>query len=90
MWVCVLNGCRNNREALDGNVFDDGLDGVLNSNQMQYAWRMLTDAIEPRADVPCTPCSVYRSLRKQGRTLAAQKLLAAGKARPLPVKAELE
>lgn len=65
VWGC----CRNNWKAFDGNVFEDGLDGALNSEQMQYARRMLTDVIEPRADVPCTTCSVYKNMRKEGRTL---------------------
>ncbi len=65
VWGC----CRNNWKAFDGNVFEDGLEGALNSRQIQYARRMLTDAIEPLADVPCTTCSVYRNMRKERRTL---------------------
>lgn len=65
IWGC----CINNWKAFDGNVFEDGLEDTLNSEQMQYARRMLTEFIEPRADVPCTTCSVYKSMRKEGRTL---------------------
>jgi hypothetical protein len=65
IWGC----CRNYWKGFDGNVFDDGLEGALNSEQMQYARRMLTDAFEPRADVPCSTCSIYKTMRREGRSL---------------------
>ena len=65
IWGC----CRNYWKGWDGNVFEDGLEGALSSEQMQYGRRMLTDGIEPRADVPCTKCSIYKTMRREGRTL---------------------
>jgi MoaA/NifB/PqqE/SkfB family radical SAM enzyme len=65
MWGC----CRNHWKAYEGNVFEGGLENVLNSEQMQYARRMLTDGAEPRDDVPCTTCSIYRTMRRDGRLL---------------------
>lgn len=63
VWGC----CRNNWKAFDGNIFDDGLENALNTEQIQYARAMLTDGVEPRADVPCTTCSIYKNMRKEGR-----------------------
>jgi len=71
VWGC----CRNNWKAFDGNVFEDGLEGALNSEQIQYARRMLTGDAEPRKDVPCTTCSVYKNMRKTGRTLDRSKVM---------------
>lgn len=70
VWGC----CRNHWKAYDGNVFEDGLDKVLNSEQMQYARRMLTEGVEPRDDVPCTSCSIYRTMRQEGRRLDRSSL----------------
>ena len=70
VWGC----CRNNWKAFDGNVFEDGLDGALNSEQIQYARKMLTEGAEARADVPCTTCSVYKNMRKSGNTLDRTKV----------------
>ncbi len=72
VWGC----CRNNWKAFDGNVFEDGLVGALNSKQMQYARKMLTEGAEPRPDVPCTTCSVYKNMRKADRYLDREKVLA--------------
>ncbi len=65
VWGC----CRNNWKAFEGNIFEDGMVGVLNSEQMQYARKMLTDGIKPRADIPCTTCSIYKNMSRESRTL---------------------
>ncbi len=63
VWGC----CRNNWKAFNGNIFDDGLENALNSEQIQYARAMLTNGVEPRSDVPCTTCSIYKNMRKDER-----------------------
>ncbi len=65
VWGC----CRNHWQAYEGNVFEDGLENLLNSEQMRYARRMLTEGVEPRDDVPCSSCKIYRTMRREGRTL---------------------
>ena len=65
IWGC----CRNYWKGWDGNVFEDKIDGALNSEQMLYGRKMLTEGVEPRSDVPCTTCSIYKNMRKEGRTL---------------------
>ena len=70
IWGC----CRNHWKAYEGNVFEDGFEQALNSEQMRYARRMLTEGVEPRDDVPCTSCSIYRTMRREGRTLDRSSL----------------
>ena len=65
IWGC----CRNCWKAFEGNAFEADLETALNSEQMQYARRMLTEGVEPRADVPCTTCSIYKTMRREGRRL---------------------
>lgn len=65
IWGC----CRNNWKAFDANIYENGLEGALNSEQLQYTRKMLVDGIEPRDDVPCTTCSVYKNMRKAKRLL---------------------
>ncbi|WP_421855065.1 radical SAM protein [Oricola sp.] len=65
VWGC----CRNNWQAFEGNAFEDGLEAALNSEQMSYARAMITGNAEPREDVPCTRCRIYRNFRKEGRYL---------------------
>ncbi|UCH40404.1 MAG: SPASM domain-containing protein [Gammaproteobacteria bacterium] len=80
VWGC----CHNYWKAFDGNVFEDGLEGAVNSEQMQYARRMLTEDIEPRADVPCASCSIYKNMRRQGRTLDRLKIVSQRKGSAVP------
>lgn len=65
VWGC----CRNNWKAFDANVFEEGFDAALNSEQMTHARAMLSEGAEPRDDIPCVTCSLYKNMRKDGRTL---------------------
>ncbi len=80
IWGC----CRNCWKAFEGNVFEDGLEDALASEQMQYARRMLTDGIEPRADVPCATCSIYKTMRREGRTLDRSNIVSQRKGSAVP------
>ena len=67
-WIgAVLGCCRNNWKPFDGNVFEDGLEAALNSEQIAYARDMLRGKAEARADVPCTTCRIYKDMAKSGR-----------------------
>jgi len=65
----VLGCCRNNWGTFGGNAFEDGLEDSLNNEQMDYARGMLTGQNEPRDDIPCTTCRLYRNMRKAGQVL---------------------
>ncbi len=71
----IYGCCHNYWKAFDGNVFEDGIETAVNSEQMQYARRMLTDGVEPRDDIPCTTCSIFKTMRKQGRTLDRENIV---------------
>jgi len=57
-----LLGCSVNHWGDYGNVFADGLEACLTSEKLAYAKAMLMGEKEARPDVPCTSCSVYRSM----------------------------
>jgi hypothetical protein len=57
----VLGCCRNFWQAFDGNAFGDGLTAALDGEKLNYARAMLAGKAEPRADIPCTACAIYRS-----------------------------
>jgi MoaA/NifB/PqqE/SkfB family radical SAM enzyme len=65
----VLGCCRNFWGEFGGNAFVDSLDAVVNSEKMEYARAMLLGEAPPRADVPCTICSVYTARRDSGHWL---------------------
>ena len=69
----VLGCCRNNWGRFAGNVFRDGLEGSLNDETIRYAREMLLGRVEPRDDIPCTTCRLYRNMRKAGQVLERDK-----------------
>lgn len=62
-------GCCLNTRVSYGNVFSEGLEKVINGQQLTYARKMLLGDSEPRADIYCTGCSVYQAMRATGRYL---------------------
>jgi hypothetical protein len=57
-------GCgRNFWGDFGGNAFQDGLLKMVNSPKIAYARDMLLGHQPPRADIPCTTCSVYQQMR---------------------------
>ncbi|NLV32034.1 MAG: radical SAM protein [Acidobacteria bacterium] len=62
----VLGCCRNFWGTFGGNAFRDGLRASVNSERMNYARRMLEGLAEPRADIPCATCDLYRDRRARG------------------------
>jgi hypothetical protein len=49
-----------------GNVYGDGVVGVLNNERMNYARQMLMGNVECREDIPCSKCGFYK-IRKNDR-----------------------
>ena len=49
-----------------GNVFEKGLESCLKSEKMDYARQMLLGLKEPREDIPCSICKLYKSRQKNG------------------------
>jgi MoaA/NifB/PqqE/SkfB family radical SAM enzyme len=57
-----LLGCSINHWGDYGNVFDKGLEACLTSEKLAYAKAMLMGEKRARTDIPCTHCTVYRSM----------------------------
>jgi len=66
----ILGCCRNNWGNFGGNAFEDGLEESLNNETIRYGREMLLGRQEPRDDVPCTTCRIYKNMRKDGQVLA--------------------
>lgn len=65
----VLGCCRNNWGHFGGNAFRDGLEGSLNEESIRHGRAMLLGEAEPRDDVPCTTCRIYKNMRKADQVL---------------------
>jgi MoaA/NifB/PqqE/SkfB family radical SAM enzyme len=65
----VLGCCINYWGDFGGNVFKDGLLTSLNNEKINYARDMLLGKAEARADIPCTTCDLYLSMKASERWL---------------------
>jgi len=70
----ILGCCVNYWGDFGGNAFEDGLDAALNSERLRVAREMLLGRSEPRAGIPCTTCSVYKSLKERGNWLTRREI----------------
>ncbi len=60
-WDGKLLGCCVNKFGDFGNVFEEGLEGAMNSERYLYAKAMVLGLRGPREDIPCIRCKVYRT-----------------------------
>jgi len=70
----VLGCCRNFWVSYPGNVFTDDLITALNSKELNYARGMLLGLKEPLEGIPCSTCSIYKSMRKNSVYLKPRRL----------------
>jgi hypothetical protein len=63
----VLGCCHNTWGNFGGNAFTDGLVASVNGPEITYAREMLRGRAEPRADIPCSTCDQYATMRQTGR-----------------------
>jgi len=66
-------GCCVNYWGDYGNVFKEGLIGILNNEKMNYARAMLLGRKEQRDDIPCSRCSWYKQMKKSRAWLFSRK-----------------
>lgn len=66
-WDGRVLGCNILHGGDFGDAFDDGLLAALNGEKISYARRMLMGVAPARADVPCSDCKHYLSMREHGR-----------------------
>jgi len=65
----VLGCCCNNQSFFRGNVFTDGLEEVVNGEQLEDVRGMLLGESEPLEGIPCTSCDVFLSMQASGQYL---------------------
>ncbi len=65
----MLGCCRNYWGEFGGNVFQDGLEAVVNGAKLNEARAMLQGQQADRRDVPCSSCEVYKTMVQTGRFL---------------------
>jgi hypothetical protein len=70
----MLGCCRNYWGEFGGNVFEDGLHKVVNSEAMLHARAMLLGKREERNDLPCTTCELYLDMKKNGNWLTLDEV----------------
>ncbi len=70
----VLGCCINYWGEFGGNAFTDGLEESINGERIEYARQMLFGRKKSRTDIPCTRCSVYKSMEKSGRWQSMLKI----------------
>jgi hypothetical protein len=73
-------GCCINYWGDFGNAFKNSTADSFNTKKMEYARAMLKGQREPRADIPCTSCIHYRSMKESmnwltGRDIAIARLI---------------
>ncbi len=59
-------GCSINYWGDFGNVFQDGLQKVLNNEAINYARKMLKGQVPARDGIPCSTCKVYARMKEEG------------------------
>lgn len=62
-WDGKLMGCCANKYGDFGNVFEEGLETLLNSEKVAYTKRMLMGFEKMRDDLPCRQCPTYKRIQ---------------------------
>ncbi|MBP7866317.1 MAG: hypothetical protein KA419_10235 [Acidobacteria bacterium] len=65
-WDGRLLGCPCNCDFFAVNVFESGLEKALANEDYVYAKQMVLGKANPRDDVPCSVCDIYRYRRAHG------------------------
>ena len=73
-WDGRMLGCCVNYWGDFGNVFRDGLSETFHGGKMSYARAMLEGKKPARADIPCTTCSFYLTMKRDGNWMGSKDL----------------
>lgn len=69
-WDGHLLGCCVNRWGDYGNVFEEGLEKIMKSQDYLYARLMVRGKAPERVDIPCSRCHVYKRMVDEGRFIS--------------------
>jgi len=70
-----LLGCSVNYWGDYGNVFDQWLGSLLNSEKYQYAKKMAQGIVPERSDIPCTDCPVYNKMKMRSSWVSISDII---------------
>src|SRR6185312_4573809 len=74
-WDGRLTGCcRNFWGDFGVNAFDAGLEAALASERFHHAKQMLMGRADPRPDIPCTTCDLYKTMQSDGRWISREEI----------------
>jgi MoaA/NifB/PqqE/SkfB family radical SAM enzyme len=74
-WDGKVLGCSANRqEAYNGNVFQEELEGCINSEKLTYVREMLMGRKPPRGDIPCVQCDRYKIMARFGNWITETEI----------------
>ena len=74
-WDGRLTGCcRNFWGDFGVNAFDSGLEAALATERFHHAKQMLMGRAEPRPDIPCATCDLYKTMQGDGRWITREEI----------------
>lgn len=73
-WDGRVLGCCWTQIGFGANVFEDGYENAINCDKISYAREMLMGLRDPRADIPCTNCKLYRVLAEGNSFLTLEEI----------------
>ena len=73
-WDGRVLGCCANIYSDFGNAFKEDLSGILNSERINYARRMISGEAAAREDIPCSHCWIYQARRELNHWVSKEEL----------------
>lgn len=70
----VFGCCRFIRKPFGGNAFTDGLENVINGDEIKNARLMLTGLIPDTGNNMCSECFIYHDMKKTGNYIPLEKV----------------
>lgn len=70
----VFGCCRFIRKPFGGNAFTDGLENVINGDEIKNARLMLTGLKEDTKNNMCSECFIYHDMKKTGNYISLEKV----------------
>lgn len=82
MWIApqintngeVFGCCRFIRKPFGGNAFVDGLENVINGENIKNARLMLTGLLKDQGNNMCSECFIYQDMKKTGKYISIEKV----------------
>ena len=83
-WDGRMLGCCINYWGDFGNVFEDGLENVINNDRMVRARQMLRGTTQAADDIPCATCHYYKEMQQTGDFMTDEDISRSSKEYHIP------